>query len=265
MKVLTFSDVHANWVALYAVLAAEPDAEKILCLGDLVAYGPQPVECVEWAMKNGVAGWLLQGNHDRGIARNEDPRCSPPYRHLAAATHSFSRRMLSEGMFAFLGNLEPSLSVQIDGARCLACHAAPSDPLYRYLRTNDVELLRRELEIAGHPDVLFFGHTHWPMNRRFDKTLVVNPGSVGQPKDGVTSAAYAVWQDGEVELRRAAYGVEKTIAGAAQRFQETAEDMYSYATKRSAARRDLTNTDEEYAALRAINHLVGSRSLLFPG
>src|SRR5215469_447793 len=210
MKVLTFSDVHANWVALYAVLAAEPDTEKILCLGDLVAYGPQPVECVEWAMKNGVAGWLLQGNHDRGIARNEDPRCSPPYRHLAAATHNFSRRMLSDRMRAFLGNLEPLLSVRIDGARCLACRAAPSDPLYRYLRANDVERLQREPEIAGHPDFLFFGHTHWPMNRRLGKTLVVNPGSVGQPKDGDARAAYAVWQNGEVQLRRAAYNLEKT-------------------------------------------------------
>jgi predicted phosphodiesterase len=211
MKVLIFSDIHANWAALRAVLAAEPEAEKMLCLGDVVAYGPQPVECVQWAMKNAAAAWLLQGNHDRGVAKGEDPRCSPPYRHLAKVTNEFSRRMLSEKMRAFLGKLEPLLSIQIDGASCAACHAAPSDPLFRYLRANPIEQIERELEIAGHPDFLFFGHTHWPMNRRFGKTLVVNPGSVGQPKDGDTGAAYAVWQNGEVALRRAPYDVEETV------------------------------------------------------
>ena len=218
MKVLILSDVHANRAALDAVLAAEPETEKVLCLGDLVAYGPNPVECVEWAMRKGADAWLLQGNHDRAVAKNEDPRCSPPYRHLAKVTHGFSRSLLSGGMCTFLGNLEPLISLQIDGTRCTACHAAPSDPLYRYLRVSGTEQLEHELEIAGHPDFLFFGHTHWPMNRRFGKTVVVNPGSVGQPKDGDVRAAYAVWQNGEVQLRRAAYNVEETaqaLAGTA--------------------------------------------------
>ena len=89
---------------------------------------------------------------------------------------------------------------------------------YRYLRVSGTEQLEHELEIAGHPDFLFFGHTHWPMNRRFGKAVVVNPGSVGQPKDGDARAAYAVWQNGEVQLRRAAYNVEETaqaLAGTA--------------------------------------------------
>src|SRR5215471_19648387 len=90
MKVLILSDVHANRAALDAVVAAEPETEKVLCLGDLVAYGPHPVECVEWAMRKGADAWLLQGNHDRAVAaKNEDPRCSPPYRHLAKMIHGF--------------------------------------------------------------------------------------------------------------------------------------------------------------------------------
>ncbi|MGA8659611.1 MAG: hypothetical protein WB586_26100 [Chthoniobacterales bacterium] len=48
---------------------AEPEAEKMLCFGDLAAYGLQPVECVQWAMKNAAAAWLLQGNHDHGVAQ----------------------------------------------------------------------------------------------------------------------------------------------------------------------------------------------------
>jgi len=61
MKVLIVSDIHGNWPALQAVLRAEPDADEILCLGDLVNYGPQPVECVQWAMQDLGSEWTVQG------------------------------------------------------------------------------------------------------------------------------------------------------------------------------------------------------------
>ncbi len=59
MKILLISDIHGNWAALQAVLAAEPDVDQILCLGDLVNYGPQPAECVAWAMKTLTSDWLI--------------------------------------------------------------------------------------------------------------------------------------------------------------------------------------------------------------
>jgi putative phosphoesterase len=211
MKLLILSDIHSNWTALRSVLEAEPDAEQLLCLGDLVDYGPQPIECVEWAMQKAQTSWFLQGNHDRGVAYNEDPRCSPPYRSLTRVTQEFCMKILSEPMRAFLGKLEPMRSLEVGGSKCFACHAAPSDPLYLYLRANNPARMERELEIAGNPDFLFFGHTHWPMNRHIGKTQVVNPGSIGQPKDGDPCAAYAVWQDGEVTLRRALYDIEETV------------------------------------------------------
>jgi diadenosine tetraphosphatase ApaH/serine/threonine PP2A family protein phosphatase len=65
--------------------------------------------------------------------------------------------------------------------------------------------------VAGTPDYLFFGHTHWPLSKRIGRTTIVNPGSVGQPKDGDTRAPYAVWEDGKVELRRVAYPMEATV------------------------------------------------------
>ena len=74
-----------------------------------------------------------------------------------------------------------------------------------------MSLWESELVRAGHPDFLFLGHTHQPMKTQFQRTLVVNPGSVGQPKDGDARAAYAVWKDGKVSLRRARYDVERTI------------------------------------------------------
>lgn len=212
MKILILSDLHGNWPALQAVLAAEPGADQILCLGDLVNYGPQPAECVAWAMDRVPPDWLTQGNHDRAVGLDEDPHCSAPYRVLAAATQEISKRALTAGMKEFLAELQPLQRFQLDAAVCAACHAAPSDPLYHYLTEDSpVALWESELNGADYPDFLFVGHTHLPMKTRFRKTLVVNPGSVGQPKDGDPRAAYAVWEDGQVTLRRAAYDVEQTI------------------------------------------------------
>jgi predicted phosphodiesterase len=213
MKILLLSDIHGNWPALRAALAAEPDADQILCLGDLVNYGPQPAECVTWAMRTLTPDWLAQGNHDRAVALDESPRCSAAYEALAAATQAPTSQVLTPDMKQFLAGLQPLQRFQLDSAICVACHAVPSDPLYLYLPENSpVTLWDSELNAVKYPDFLFVGHTHLPMKTRIRRTLVVNPGSVGQPKDDDPRAAYAIWDDGEVTLRRAGYDVEKTIA-----------------------------------------------------
>jgi putative phosphoesterase len=210
MKILILSDIHGNRAALQSVLAAEADFDKILCLGDLVDYGPEPAACVAWAMQARVNSLFLQGNHDWGVASKRDPRSSPPFRKLTASTQAFSIEALSEEMRQFLRSLQPVDSFEMFGKRCVACHAAPSDPLFRYLRTGEKDLAN-EIALAGSPDYLFFGHTHWSLLKRIGRTTIVNPGSVGQPKDGDVRAAYAVWQDGAVELRRVAYPIEETL------------------------------------------------------
>jgi predicted phosphodiesterase len=103
-------------------------------------------------------------------------------------------------------------SFQIGSANCFACHASAKDPLYHYMPIGaDASLWESELIVAQEPDFLFFGHTHLPMKSRFHNTLVVNPGSVGQPKDDDPRAAYAVLESREVSLRRVAYNIEETI------------------------------------------------------
>jgi predicted phosphodiesterase len=212
MKVLIVSDIHANWPALRAVLEAESNAEQILCLGDLVNFGPQPGECVAWVMKTLTPDWLVQGNHDRAVGFDEDPHCSPAYTALAEATQQISERLLTREMKQFLAELQPLHHFELGGARCVACHAIPNDPLYGYLsETAAAPLWESEVVSAGLPNFLFLGHTHVPMKTRLMKTLLVNPGSVGQPQHGDPRAAYAVWEDGEVTLRRAAYDVKETI------------------------------------------------------
>jgi predicted phosphodiesterase len=204
--------IHGNWPALQAVLKAEPNVDQILCLGDLVNYGPQPVECVAWAQKISPDAIILQGNHDHALGLNTDPRCSAIYATFALAMQKITERMLAPELKGFLAGLQRIRWFQIGNAKCFACHASARDPLYRYMPPNAAATLwESELLVAQQPDFLFYGHTHLPMKTRFRRTLVANPGSVGQPKDGDPRAAYAVWYDGEVLLRRAAYDVEETI------------------------------------------------------
>lgn len=222
MKLLIISDIHANWPALAAVLEAEPDADEILCLGDLVDYGPEPQRCVEWAIEHIPVPRLLQGNHDWAVGWDEDPQCSAPYRHLAEVTRKHCLRVFTEGLRSFLCELWPQRSISLGNASCVACHAVPTDSRFRYLTFAD-ETSRwiDEIERAHRPDFLFVGHTHLPGKLQIATTRIVNPGSVGQPKDGDPRAAYAIWQDGGIELRRAAYDVEETVrAYAATPFSE---------------------------------------------
>jgi putative phosphoesterase len=210
MKLLILSDIHGNWAALQSVLDSEADFDEILCLGDLVDYGPEPAACVACAMQERGKSFFIQGNHDWGVALKMDPRSSPPFRHLTACTQAFSIEALSEEMLHFLRTLKPIDTFEMFDKRCVACHAAPSDPLFRYLRTAEKDLAD-EVRDAGSPDFLFCGHTHWPLLKRIGSTTIVNPGSVGQPKDGDTRAPYAVWEDGKIELRRVAYPIEATV------------------------------------------------------
>lgn len=212
MKLLIISDIHANWPALCAVVEAERDADEILCLGDLVDYGPEPLRCLNWALEHIAFTRLIQGNHDWAVGWNEDPKCSAPYRELAHVTQKHCLRVLTEGHRSFLCELWPQRSLSLEGASCVACHAVPSDPRFCYLTfSGDASRWNEEIELAHQPDLLFVGHTHLPGTAQIGKTLVVNPGSVGQPKDGDPRAAYAIWQEGKIELRRVAYDVEETV------------------------------------------------------
>ena len=208
MKLLIVSDLHANWPALQAVIAAEPESDGVICLGDIVNYGPHPVPCIEWVRMHARPGWGLQGNHDRALAYSEDPRCSEPFQPLAAAMQRYTESQLGQPALDFLASLPTRQTHTVGGARFFLCHAVPSEPLYTYVQAGEVKRWASEIMAAGRPDFLLLGHTHRGFTLRVGATLIVNPGSVGQPKDGDPRAAYAVWHDGEITLRRASYDIQ---------------------------------------------------------
>lgn len=206
MRTLVISDIHGNLAALEAVLAEPHD--KVLCLGDIVGYGPQPAACLQRIRAERAI--VVQGNHDHALAEGDGPQCRPGFLRLAEAVAPLSWQQLSPDELAYLAALPRWLVLDLDGWRYTLVHATPSNPLYRYLGS-DPEAWAPEVRHADAESV-FVGHSHVQFMLEVEGVRVVNPGSVGQPKDHEPTAAYAVIEDGEIALRRTAYPVEDTVA-----------------------------------------------------
>ena len=205
MRLLITSDLHAN---LEAIRSLPCDYDQLWVLGDIVNYGPNPSEAVDFVREN--ASLIVRGNHDDAIGYDRDAQCSAPYRQMAEETGRFTMSVLSEGQRQFLRRLPLMAGRDIDGVRFFLCHATPADPLHEY-RPSDSDLWTKD---AGQKfcDVLLSGHTHIPFCRAVGARRVANPGSVGQSKLGGGRASYAIWETGQLRLESVEYPVEETVA-----------------------------------------------------
>jgi putative phosphoesterase len=204
MKIVIISDIHANLAALEAL--PEDTYDQLWCLGDLVDYGPRPHEVVQWVKNNATVA--VRGNHDHAVGFDVDPQCSLPYKHLASVTMRYTRKVCAQDDFAFLRQLPVQREIAAAGVKFYLVHAAPTDPLFGY-RPEDSEQWEREVEWID-ADVLIVGHTHTPFVRKLGRCVVVNPGSLGQPKTGRPLACYAVWENGQISLKEFGYPIQKT-------------------------------------------------------
>ena len=211
MPFLIVSDIHANREALEAVLAdAQGHYDRIVCLGDLAGYGADPNFAVEWARSNVAA--IVRGNHDKVCAGLESLYS---YRPAARAAAEWSLHALSPENRTYLERL-PRGPLPYEGFDLV--HGSPLDEDEYLTSIADVDAVRREIESP----LSFFGHTHVQggfliarngvmaidphrtLELEHDYRYLVNPGSVGQPRDGDPHAAYAIYspRDRVVEFRR---------------------------------------------------------------
>ena len=205
MKIVIISDVHGNYDALRAL----PETyTELWVLGDLVNFGPEPAEVVDFIWRN--AAIVIRGNHDQSVGYDEDPRCIARYQKMADATRGYTARVLSEEQKQFLRGLPIQRELRRQNTRFYLCHAKPSDPLYGYSAPDSPTGSQKSQTLQT--DVLLVGHTHLPLMRRIAKHLIVNPGSLGQSMTGKSEACYAVWEDGSFELKTYSYPVEKAVA-----------------------------------------------------
>ena len=217
MKIALLADIHANADALSAVLAAAKvaDVDQILVAGDTIGYYYQPDRVFkllqEWSWT------MVRGNHEEMLrdwlaGQGQDDIRRRYGTGLAEAARCLTARQIED-----LLALPPTRELQVDGRRVLLCHGSPWD-LNAYVYPDAADEVPRRMAAGGH-DLVVFGHTHYPVVWELDSARVVNPGSVGQPRDRKPGACWAIWdtQADTVVLRREPYDVSRITAECCRR------------------------------------------------
>ncbi|MDQ3704745.1 MAG: metallophosphatase family protein [Chloroflexota bacterium] len=214
MRIGIISDVHGNYVALRAVMEHMGSVDALWCLGDLVGYGPQPNEVV--AAVSHYPHLCVPGNHDWGMLGRLEPRA---FNRDARALLEWTREALTEDHVAYLEGLP--LTMTVLSSSITLVHASPRDPMWEYL----LDLFdAAECFPLFQSRYCFVGHTHVPLIFRdvagvvkalvpeagepmrinvrpyragengdvHNPRMIINPGSVGQPRDGDPRASYMV-------------------------------------------------------------------------
>lgn len=219
MRLAVLSDIHSNLAALDAVLAAVGTVDGVRVLGDIVGYGPQPDEVVERLRSIGAVG--VAGNHDRAAVGGDEIEW---FNADARAAIEWTRDRIAEPTTAWLAALPDRL---VEGDFTMV-HGSPRDPTWEYIL--DSRIAAANLSSFATPHALF-GHTHLPVAFRVGRPRVreivpglghvldldsqrtlLNPGSVGQPRDGIVTASWLVLDTatGRVEWQRTAYDIAAT-------------------------------------------------------
>ena len=224
MRYLVLSDIHSNIEALEASIqkAKEIGYDTALCCGDLVGYGPNPAEVMD--LLDELKTTSIRGNHDRVVSGLDDPI---HFNTAARKAVEWTREHLSEAYRQRLADL-PLGPLEITEAARLVHGSARDEDEYVVTQNDAV------VNLAGScPAITFFGHTHepgvftrtvrWQPSYEADGSarlripadkILVNPGSVGQPRDGDSRASFLIWDDTEdyLEFHRAEYSVASTQA-----------------------------------------------------
>jgi len=205
MKALILSDIHANYPALQAVLNNAGNYDRLIFLGDVVDYGPNPKECLNFVKDN--ADYFVRGNHDNALGYNTDCNSMDSFRAFSIETGKWHKTLLTDEEIQYLKNMPVIKKVHLDNNSFLLAHASPQGDISKYLSkeeiVNEIDNLTAEFVLVG--------HTHIQYKTKTRSTLIVNPGSVGFARDG-NQACYAFYEDGIISLHRIEYDVQKTIS-----------------------------------------------------
>ncbi len=218
-----FSDVHANYEAMKAVLAfyGKNKVQRFIFCGDLVGYGPQPQECVD-ALLSLKELFAVTGNHDAAVTARVELKWFSP---AALAGIEFSGRNLSGKAMAFLA----SLPEKIETTDFTLVHGSPRKPLTEYILgeaqfTDNLNLWRVSPCFVGHTHMAAYFRQNGsgkidtdflPASRRFmagEGAVILNPGSVGQPRDGDPRASCGIYdsESRSFEIFKVPYNIEET-------------------------------------------------------
>jgi predicted phosphodiesterase len=221
------SDIHANLEALEAVLAdiAGESVDSIYCLGDIVGYGPNPRECIDRVLSFDLS---ILGNHDQGALYDPEGFSSGAERAIFWTRDQLEMPNGDPEQMAKRWQFLSELPRTVREGPFTFVHGSVRNPLSEYVFPEDVHNPKKLERLFAMIDrYAFQGHTHVPgiftEDGRFlspdevggryplpNTKIMVNVGSVGQPRDGDSRACYILLTDNQIEFRRVAYPVEKT-------------------------------------------------------
>ncbi len=204
MRLILIADVHANWQALLSLQRAEQKPDAVIFAGDAVGYGPDPSNCVKWLLANATVA--VKGNHDEAIAQGDVDGIPLELRESAHESIAYSRKILAREDALRLSQLPLTNYYEAGGAKFFVTHGTPTNPLNGQLNPatcseSDLHAMFDSIDA----DVIVLGHTHLPAIRVFGKKIIINPGSLGQPRYGVPDATFAVWDDGRIQIHHLHY------------------------------------------------------------
>jgi putative phosphoesterase len=204
-KIAFISDVHSNEEALLAVLS-RLDGYEVYCLGDVVGYGASPNEVVDHLRRHHVKG--VRGNHDEAALTGRTSH----FNARAAMAAVWTAGALTPDSREYLGSLPLELRSESEGMSIYMTHGSPDDRLWEYVypQTHSGVFVRYLTMTSA--DLVALGHTHIPFEWEEDAGIVLNPGSVGQPRDRDWRASYSTVEvrggKATVENHRVEYDVE---------------------------------------------------------
>jgi len=213
MRIAVFSDVHSNKHALDKILTdinkQQPD--KVICLGDLVGYGPRPNEVIETIKDAKIQ--TIMGNYDEGVGY-EKGDCGCAYvttkeKLNGQMSVDWTTEQVTHQNKDYLIRLPDRVEYYVEDHRILFVHGSPrriNEYLYEDRPKESLSRMLKDLDV----DVLVCGHTHMPYHRFVDNVQIINDGSVGKPKDGDARSCYVLFDIGDkvsVEFRRVKYPV----------------------------------------------------------
>lgn len=210
MLIGLISDVHSNAVSLMSILSDFDGLQvtTILHAGDIIGYGPYPNETIRIFRDRNIHS--VRGNHDRALITGDARKFSP----FAAQALIWTAKVVSGMERDYIKTLNDIEVIIVDGIRIGMVHGSP--------RNYDEYISPQELATSNvmpsflskmNCNVLVLGHTHRQFKVKFQEGMIVNPGSVGQPRDGNPGAAFALLDTEtlKVTLHRADYNIEKVI------------------------------------------------------
>lgn len=224
MKTAIISDIHGNLIALEAFFTVTEllDVDRTVCLGDVVGYNPWPNECVELIKKHGIP--TIMGNHDRVAAGLQEPIL---FNDFAREAILWTRETLTEKNRDYLRMLPTRMTVD---KRYLLVHGSISDPdeyvLTPVAAARNIKAMQDSTDVT----ICFFGHTHVascfssagssdllqvPLEVSLvdGRTYLINPGSIGQPRDGDSMASFLIFHEEEkrVKFHRFRYDIDSVV------------------------------------------------------